>query len=590
MESVRSSHLAHLIINIISFCLILFACVLIFIQTIINIKYNYSNNKNIIAEKLVYQQFSHDIYSNINNKILYQFEMIPYYNDCPEGKEVLNFPIKIDSYYDCENIFTNELNKDICQNKISRSSICCKNDCCENDIYMKQTICREKNINDINEDDKRKDDCTYFNIYNGKFSKLNGSIVCLKRYDYNYEYLLFYKNNKNCQGEKCIYFDSKNHCICDDENLNNQSNIFLNRSIIVKNIFSEIEPYYLEYESILKESLLNNKIKITKKEKEEVELFKTINKKNINEVFFKDKIDIKNGVNENYVKQKDYLLDDLINNNQDYIFQKYKYLNNDYIRKKNIHWFTRNYIGFKDYEELQKFKSIFDENDPMNNPLYKIGINLIYPNWESIIIIVLIFITLIFACFTQIQNFINEKNIKTNIIFICNSLRQISTMILLIIYLFLFLFKYIYFYKMIEIDMEIYYQFILEKYNTRRKQKYLLSGVIILCVNFLIELINYLIMIIINKRNGLNPDSKYTIIYILKNSCDNKEYPFKFYLNRDFSEEMKRFKKKFFDNYDIEECEIENENKTTEKIRSSIKIKDLRLQKNSIILVKCEQK
>ena len=69
MNNVKSSHLVHITINIISFFLLIIACILTFIQSIKNIIYNYTKDKTILAEKIVYQQFSHDVYSNINNKM-----------------------------------------------------------------------------------------------------------------------------------------------------------------------------------------------------------------------------------------------------------------------------------------------------------------------------------------------------------------------------------------------------------------------------------------------------------------------------------------------------------------------------------------
>ena len=87
--------------------------------------------------------------------ILYQFEIVPYDKDCPYDKEVLRIPIKIDSFYDCENLENDkldeldELDEDMCQNKISSSFICCQKDCCENNVYINQKTCRTKNISNI---------------------------------------------------------------------------------------------------------------------------------------------------------------------------------------------------------------------------------------------------------------------------------------------------------------------------------------------------------------------------------------------------------------------------------------------------------
>ena len=78
------------------------------------------------------------------------------------------------------------------------------------------------------------------------------------------------------------------------------------------------------------------------------------------------------------------MLDNIIKDNEEHIFKDYK--ENPYIRNKSINWYSRGYIGFKDSKEIKKFKYYFDENDPTNNPLYKIT-SYIFPNWESIIII-----------------------------------------------------------------------------------------------------------------------------------------------------------------------------------------------------------
>ena len=592
MENVKLSHKIHLILNIISFCLLIIACIVIFSQTIKNMYYNYSTNKTILAEKLVYQQFSHDVYSNINNKIYYQLETVPYTEDCPEGKEILRIPIKIDSYYDCENIKNNELNEDICQNKISKSSICCQDDCCEYNAYLKQTICIEKNYKNIDNEelnDIRKDICQYFNVYNGKFSKIVNSKICAKRYDITYENLLNVYNENNCQNASCLYFDTKNHCICDINLKGNNILLFgpsfLNLNLtncIVKNIFSELNPNFFEYETILKEALLNNKIKIDKKEKEKVNLYKAITEKNIYDAFFKDKNDIHINGNEYYINQTQFLLSNLTENNEEYIFKNY--LGNEYMKKKSLKWYTRNYIGFKDYDELTKFQKYFDEKNPMNNPLYKIT-NIIYPNWESIIILILFLITLIIAFIYQIYIFIKENNIKNDFFLIFDTYRQISLMSLLIIYLCLFLFRYNYNFFKIDVDMEIYYKIVLEKYNERRGQKLLLAGIIILCINFIIELINYIVMIFIDKNNGINTVSKYTIVVKVQNSYSNEIIPFKFYLNRKFEDEIKRFKDKFLNEFDIDECKNDGVIIDEDKL-----IKEIGFNDESIILVICEKK
>ena len=291
--------------------------------------------------------------------------------------------------------------------------------------------------------------------------------------------------------------------------------------------------------------------------------------------------------NKYYNYQSSFKLKDILSDENDYILQNY--INNQYIKEKYIGLYTRNYIGFKNSDELEKFQQIFSEDDPMNNPLYKIC-GIIYPNWETVIIIFLFFIAIIYIFYLQVHYFIIDKNIKNEMIMGCDSYRQIVTMVLLIIYLALYLYRYIYQFIEIKIDMEIYYKIVLDKYNERRRQSLLLAAIILLCINFIIELANFLLMIIINSQKGINPVSKYTINCILKNSFTNTSHMFKFYLNRKFSEEMKRFKKKYFENYDIDEFKIENSNKNIADDDYNKTISELELNNESIILVECEEK
>ena len=594
MDKVKICYKIHIFFNGLSYLFLFLACISIFIQTIDNLIYNYSNDKTILAEKLVYQQFSHDVYSNINNKILYQFETVPYGHDCPEGKEVLKIPIKIDTFYDCEDIKYNveDLDEEVCKNSISKGATCCQKECCKNNIYVKQQQCREKNFFNKSEEenDPRKNVCKYYNIYNGKFSQIFNSIICVKRYEYNYDYLLYKNENNSCVNNTiCRYFDTKSHCICDQNlkdnyNINvllNGKNIYLNQGFfIVKNIFSEINPNYFEYESLIKESLFNNKIKIDPKKEKEVSNYKVINIKNIYNAFFKD-YNISDRGNLNYNNHRDILLDNIIKNNEEYIFKDYK--ENMYIKNKSISWYSRGYIGFKNSEELKKFKYYFNENDPTNNPLYKIA-DIIYPNRESIIIIFLFFVFVLILIISQIKFFIKTNN-KINQLLFCDYLRQISSLALFIIYLFMYLFKYIYCFRELEIDMEIYYLYVLKKYNERRKQIYLLYAVFFLSFNFILEIINFLIMIFFQINKGNNPSSKYSIICKLENSYNGTIHNFKFYLKRKFRDEMERFKKKFFENFDIEQC------KTNGKIIDVDKtLREIRLKSDSIIQVICEPK
>jgi hypothetical protein len=561
MIDIKNNHLIHLIINIISSVLFFISCILLFVQTVINIKYNYSSNKIILSEKLIYEQFSHDVYSNINSKILYDFEVYSFNEDCPDDKEPVFFNIKLDSYYDCDG-----------------------------------------GIIDANEKNIKKDNCAYYNKYSGKISQIvNGFKLCAKKYFYDYEYLLYLNEINNEKKNNCIYFDSYNHCLSDSgidyENSEIKNQImkeaitFESQNAIVKNIFSEITPDYLEYETILKQSILNNKKKISSEDQEEVDKYNELNIKTISETFFEDLDDNLKGGNIYYYKIKEINTDLIMSNNNESVFEKYK--NNDYIKQKNISWYARNYIGFKNFEELRKFKKNFDENDLTNNFLYKLSQETLFPNIESIFVILIFLGALISSIIIQIKSIKTKKTVKAKEYLISDFVLEILTLSLFIIYSSIYLFIYLYKYKKLDIDMEIYYQKVLYKYNSRINQKYLLASIIILAIILVLLIINYMIMRNIYNTNGENFYSGYTIICILKNMENNKDVNFKFYLNRTFSNEMKRFKQKFFKEYDIDECRFKKIANDIEKeivIDENKTIKEIGLENNSIIYVQCESR
>ena len=598
MSRTEKNHLAHLIINIILATLLIIASILIFVQAIINIKYNNSKNKKILTEKLVYEQFSHDVYSNINSKILYDFEVYPFSKDCPDDKEPVLFSIKLDSYYDCEGVDASNIDESICLDRITNSLLCCQKSCCQSNG------CRNKDPNHMEneeKDDERKDKCVFFNKYNGKFTQItNGVKICAKKYDYDYQYFLYLSEKDNIKSDECIYLDSSNHCINSGNiignlklKLSNNSFLLNNKNVIVKNIFSEIIPNYFEYELLLKEWILNNQIKISDTDQEDVNKYNEIDLKNLYDTFFENIDDSFKGGNIYYDKQKEFLINEIISNNNEPVFENY--LNDDYIKKKSVNWYSRNYIGFKNIDELNKFKEIFDENDVTNNPLYKINNDILYPNIESIIIISIFLAEFITSIIIEIKSFCDKNSVKIKPYLVIDSVTQICSVCLLIIYFFIYLFKYIYKYKKIEIDMEIYYRFVLEQYNKRRSQSYLLLGVIILFITLILIFINYIIMIRIYDTKGINSTSGNSIICTLRNTDNSEEHQFKFYLNRKFSTEMERFKEKYFKNYDIEKFNFKRK-RVGENIEREIiideeqKVWEIGLQNNSIINVVCERK
>ena len=112
---------------------------------------------------------------------------------------------------------------------------------------------------------------------------------------------------------------------------------------------------------------------LNKKEYDESKILKE--KRKLNEISYKNIKDAFLEKDEDYnyySKYQTFQMSDLISGNEA-IFENYK--SNNYYDGVNIYWYTRNYIGFKNYQELKNFKKYFDENDHKNNCLYKIWSN-----------------------------------------------------------------------------------------------------------------------------------------------------------------------------------------------------------------------
>lgn len=466
------------ILHIISFLLLIISLILILIQNIKNIIFYLEKSKDIIAEKLIYEQFSHEVYSNINSKILYNISKKSKEEKCDEGSSIIKFPIKIESFYDCENINdNNNIDKNECLNQITSSSFCCESNCCRDYVFSKEYYHFCSNKNNFYQNDSRNDVCSNFSIYNGKFYYIKTEKYCAKRLNKTYEELLLHINvTDDCSN---ITFDTVGHHFC--IGVNNFSD-FSNKTI-VQNIFSVVEPKYINIENYLRINILLNKNKYDEtKIIEELKKLKEISIKKIEDAFLKEE-----RVVNNYNKYEIFYLKDLISGDEE-VFDKFK--NNRYYNSGNITWYTKSYIGFNDYNELQKFKKYFDEKDNKNNSLYKISTSslILIISIISIIIVFFLFIFIIIYIsyfIKKIEKYylINIPYKKISLCFIISS--SFIFLFFFIIYLSCFICKYDY----IQIDMEIFFKLVLEKYNERRKQIYLLAGFIIAFINLILAII-----------------------------------------------------------------------------------------------------
>ena len=330
--------------NVISLVLLIISFAFILAQNIINLIFYAEKRKDIIAEKFIYEQFSHEVYSNINSRIYYNID------ELSSDSEIIKFPLKFDYLFDCENVKDDKIDREECQNKITSASLCCESSCCRDYVTNKEKHHKCSNKNDFYDSDSRENLCSKSSIYNGNFYYICSSDCYARRYSKTYEELLLEDNSVNNCLYELIQFDTKGNTFCDNDD------IIENGRVIVQNIISTIEPKYIDIHNSLRIDILLNK-----KEYDESKILKE--KRKLNEISYKNIKDAFLEKDEDYNYYSIYQtlsMSNLISGNE-VIFENYK--SNNYYDNANIYWYTRNYIGFKNYQELKNFKKYFDEND-----------------------------------------------------------------------------------------------------------------------------------------------------------------------------------------------------------------------------------
>ena len=401
----------------------------------------------------------------------------------------------------------------------------------------------------------------------------------------NYEDLLKkYENNQNDYCNK-IKFDSKEHFFC------SYQEDYYSNNVIVKNIISTVEPNYFEMESKLKLSIMLNKNKYDEKKiKKEINKLSKITSKNIYETFMNKKCQGYECLDRDNYKVKDYIdMQSSILSSNEFIFKDFK--SNYYIRNSDIKWYTRNYIGFANSTELEKFKKYFKSNNHKNNPLYKISKTL-YPNYGSFIFGVIICILSIISIIFLIRNYKGDIDLKFMGKFRINYIRLGLIFILFWIYFIIYFVEYRYRFVEINIDMEDFYKKVLEKYNYRRRQIYLVIGIIIFFFNLFIELLieNLRCSIIYNGDNGFNNSPTNPINSIIvrirfrDNNC-NRQHKIKLYLKKPFSEHIQNIKKILSKCRICKDDEIENFYLNDNEIQQNIIVNDIGLTEDSVIII-----
>jgi hypothetical protein len=515
----------------VSIIALLISYILFFVQACINKAFLNEKTRRIKAEKLLYEHFSEEVYSNIKRNPISNIIKSEAFNSS-NNNLFLYLEVKLDAYFDCRGIKNGLLNEKICQDKIISNLTCCKSECCKrsfNKSIDEEIITCTNYSFDANKlhlddesltynydeslDDPRRRLCTYYNKYFGSSSKVFNYNLQTEKFKYNYEELLLGQHNDSVYvGQEppsengyidCGELDTlKNHLFVRHMGcpinyvVRSGSDIYFDSlyssslPILVRNIISEIPPSIHEWRS-------GNSSSDPPQNEDPITI------KDINEL-------IKN--NSDYYKRQNayFYIDELTELDINYEKHKVNSL-------QRLSWYSTNYIGFKNKEALEIFNDIFNENDPTDNPLYKIR-NKIYPSVGSIIFGIL----LIISCCIYIVLLFKRRNMKI-IFYIKNIVCLVTFIIGLILYL-VFTKKE---FRAIDINMDERYKEILDLYNKRRRLDYFLAAIIIMAIVVAFEIY---FTFFANKNNTEKSDDQKSnktdvenTAYIKKKNIDVKE-------------------------------------------------------------------
>ena len=442
-------------------------------QGVENLKFSKYDEKKIIVEKTLFEQFSQEVYESINTP----FSSYSLKDECDES-DIFQITLNLATFFDCQGIHSSDL-KEECQNKIVKNYTDCSPDAARDinfdyDQYIFNPGYR------LNHDPRVIYCHDYFSNYTQILLKLGDKYICrTNTFRSTYESLLYdsvpltdiYGNPNNCPNgkKKCGILDTKNNILCLDDYLPCPNNIFTEQQIkgdgqyllynrffqanldekkpiITSVIFSENQPMNHEWNFYVKDTYsdLNEEDKtkgrsITKKD------FELVGKKEDDTY---KKLGIQFSVQEinesNYIKNFD---SSRFNVNQ----------------KLNI--YVRNYIGFKNSDELNDFKIKFNEKDPMDNPLYKLSC--LKYNPSPIFTIVFASFLFVINIFYMIFQTISLKRENYKVYYGLLKAFLIIDSIFLLLELIIIAFHFIG-YPEINIDMDERMKDVLELYNKRR--------------------------------------------------------------------------------------------------------------------------
>ena len=500
-----------IIFELISTTFMIIASILLIVQGYDNDNFRHYRTREIKTERLLFSQFSHEVYSNILSS--------PFMNSLNNyDSKDLTAELKFNPFFDCRGVKDDELNEEICQDKIINNNwTCCRADCCHR-TNGGEVICNDynfdlKNPNVYNHrilnydeeeyfEDPRRRLCTYCNKYSQDINSFMNQSIKIKSSSFNYEELLLNNlssycislNNCNKDYVDCGVIDTMNrHLYAENETLcpinniiieqnqiflenyyNNETNNYNNKEIILRNIISEIPPLSHEYknEIISKDvDLINEEINI----KDINKLLK--NNKNIYRKLENIEIPLNSLVNEIRIEDK-------MNKNS------------------KLYWYTTNYIGFKTPDDLKKFEEHFNKNDHTDNPLYKIGEN-IYP---FIIPIIILFPLLVFFFAYLIITFLAlfKKNLFSKKVNIVLFIIRAFILLVMLVSEIVFYVKVTNEFEKIDIDMDENYKEILDLYNKRRDQSNYVLSIIFLSLAFALSFLLFIVNLEFSEKKAIN--------------------------------------------------------------------------------------
>ena len=503
-----------IIFEIISTIFMIIASILLIVQGYDNDNFRNYKTREIKTERLLFSQFSHEVYSNILSS-----PFMNSLNNYDSNSNYLTAELKFNTFFDCRGVKDDELNEEICQDKIINNNwTCCRADCCYR-TNGGEVICNDynfdlKNPNVYNHrilnydeeeyfEDPRRRLCTYCNKYSRDINIFMNQIILVKSSSFNYEELLLnnlssfcISLNDNCKKDyvDCGIIDTMNrHLYAENETLcpinniiieqdkiilenyyDNETNNYNNKEIILRNIISEIPPLSHEYknEFISKDvDLFNEEINI----KDINKLLK--NNKNIYRKLENIEIPLNSLGNELRIEDK-------MNKNS------------------KLYWYTTNYIGFKTSDDLKKFEEHFNKSDHTNNPLYKIGEN-IYP---YIVPIIIVFPLLVFFFAYLIISFLAllKKNLFSKKVSIVLFIIRAFILLVMFVSEIVFYVKVTNEFEKIDIEMDENYKEILDLYNKRRFQQNYVLSIIFLSLAFALSFFLFIVNLEFSEKKNIN--------------------------------------------------------------------------------------